>query len=262
MNQSLKVIVSAYVVHEKRMELLANNLANVNTSGFKEDRPLFQVTDTGGNALPGNPAVVAPAPSGGVLPVNLMSRLQNNLIDFVGVKTDFSQGELQPTGNKLDLALRGSGFFAVSTPEGTRYTRSGNFGLNEEGTLVTQDGFPVLGKTGPIELEGEQVVVREDGAISAGNVTVDSLMIVDAPSPHLLRKVGGSLFAASGLPLPEKDPEEIEVLQGFLEASNVNVIKEMVTLIEVTRAYESYQKVVHSWNEVLSKSVNEIGRLI
>jgi flagellar basal-body rod protein FlgG len=248
-------------MQEKRMEILANNMANVNTFGFKGDRPVFKIAAADDGSPPGGAGVDASTAPGNILPLNTLSRMQNNILSFKGVKTDFSQGELRQTGNKLDLALKGSGLFTLSTPQGTRYTRNGNFTLNERGLLVTHEGYPVLGESGPIKLEGEHVTIRRDGAIMVGDAEVDSLKIAETSHSGSLRKVGENQFEATGSPLPTKDAAEVEVIQGFLESSNVNIIKEMVTLIEVSKAYESYQKVVQSLNEALSKSVNEIGRL-
>jgi len=261
----MESIISAYLVQEKRMDFLANNLANVNTAGFKEDRPIFQVNNTNGAVQPAQPESVQVAdtgPSKAIRPVSYLNSLRNNSTVFAGVKTDYAPGQLLRTGNKLDLALRGSGFFAVETPEGVRYTRNGRFTLNDEGLLVSHEGFPVLGDNGgAITIEKEDVVVRADGEITSGADSLGKLMIADLPSSGALIKAGGSLFASTAGPLPEKDSEGAEVAQGFLESSNVNVVKDMIMLIEVSRAYESYQKVVHSLNEVLTRSINEISRL-
>lgn len=261
MYNTIDSIISAYMVQEKRMEFLANNLANVSTSGFKGDSPIFKPTVAEGVAGQANPTNLAAGNPEAILPVSYLNRLQNTSTVFSGAKTDYSQGELVRTGNKLDLALRGKGFFAVTTPKGTMYTRNGHFTINEEGTMVTSDGFTVLGSRGPIKIEKENVVVKEDGGIVVDGNPVDDLMIVDLPSPDAVKKVGGNLFAPTGAPLPRKNAEGAEVIQGFLEGSNVNVVRDMTMLIEISRAYESYQKVVQSLNEVLSRSVNEISRL-
>lgn len=261
MNNSMEQITAAAMALERRMEFLANNLANVNTVGFKEDRPIFDVVDTQGNSIAGDPALSDTAPSEAIIPIGYLNTIQGNPMVFSGVKTDFSQGALQHTGNSLDLAINGRGFFAVMAPDGIRYTRAGGFLLNNEGIMVNRNGFIVLGQSGEITIGAGEILIDEKGNIRVDGNSVDRLLIVEPPSEDTMKKVGGSLLEASDAPLPEKDSDEVNIIQGFLEASNVNVIREMTMLINVSRAYETYQKVIHSLNEVLSESVNEISRL-
>ncbi len=185
----------------------------------------------------------------------------NNSSPPVCTFTNFEQGHLKGTGNALDVALGGEGFFSVQTPQGIQYTRKGNFVLNSNGTLVTQEGYPVLGKGGSeIQISGQNVVVASSGAIIVDGVEVDTLNVVDFADKKVLLKNGNSLYSPID-PNDQGSPAaETLVQQGFIEASNVDSIKAMTEMIDVIRGYESYQKALQSMNETNSKT-NEIGKL-
>lgn len=175
---------------------------------------------------------------------------------------DFSQGQLLDTDGTFDLALRGSGFFKVQGEEGeTLYTRDGSFTLNGAGELVTLEGYRVMGTNGPIVVNGEDIVVTKDGQVLADGNMVANLDIVDLDNKEFLRKSGDNFYQmAEGV-----DAEEIvfdgEVLQGFLEESNVDSIKEMVEMINLLRNFETCQKAIRVQDEMMEKSVNEIARV-
>lgn len=224
MIRGIYITASGMLTRELAQEVLANNMANARTTGFKRDRVLFR----------------------GVLPEGVLR-----------VSTDHSQGPLFRTGNPFDLAIQGRGFFVVETPEGIRYTRDGHFSLDEEGTLVTADGYPVLGEGGTLKLEGT-VSFGEDGTVKVGDVVVGRLRIEDFEDLGVLRKVGGGLFAAD---VEGRPAEDFRIRQGFLEGANVSLVAEMVRMIANYRAYEAEQKALLAQDETLKKAVNEVGRV-
>jgi flagellar basal-body rod protein FlgG len=264
LDKGIYTALSGSIVQERRMDIISNNLANVNSAGYKGDIPVFE------SYLQQQKGVNIPAP---ITP--------NEYVVNSNPYIDFSQGPLHETANELDLALNGDGFFAVDTPDGVRYTRNGNFKINAEGLLTTQDGYPVLGKGKDLgdkhiyinvlslSQQGE-VSVSADGTISvidrfSGDVPVlmregYELKIVDFEKPYALRKAGNGMYAPISEGIAELKAKNTEVKQGFIERSNINTIKEMTSMIEVVRGYESYQKVIQSFSESTSKLVDEVGR--
>jgi flagellar basal-body rod protein FlgF len=244
-------ILSGTRAQEMRLEVLSNNMANVNTVGFKEDR-VFRIPDETSSSVWENLS--------GALTKDLSINNTSSLP--VSTFTNFEQGYLKMTGNALDVALDGEGFFSIQTSQGQQYTRKGNFVLNSDGTLVTQEGYPVLGKGGgEIQISGKEVVVASSGAIIVDDVEVDTLKIVDFTNKKGLLKKGNSLYSPID-PNDQGSPvEKTLVQQGFIEAANVDSIKVMTQMIDVIRGYESYQKVLQSMNETNGKAVNDLGRL-
>jgi len=182
-----------------------------------------------------------------------------------GVRTDrvftnFTQGNMMETGNNLDIALSGDGFFKVQTDNGTRYTRDGSFKIDNNGTLVTNEGYPVLGTNGAINIGQNQFTIDEQGNVFLNGQRSNSLDIVTVNNEEYLRKEGGSLYTLAEGATAEEGAFTGEVLSGYLESSNVESIKEMVEMISTMRNYESNQKVVQAYDGILEKAVNEIAR--
>ena len=230
-----------------RMEVIANNLANVNTTGFKRDRLFVQML---------NDSVAGKADSGGDL-------------DEVRVKegVDFSEGSLRETGNPLDVALQGQGFFAVDTPGGIRFTRSGSFRLSSDGTLVNADGYQVQGTGGAItfpdmqKLQQGTVNISETGEVMIDREMVGKLRIVDFADTSALRKESASLFcAAPGTLMTEGTESSTAVKQGFLEESNVDGVEEMIAMTELQRSFDTDQKVLQALDDSVAKSL-QVGKL-
>ena len=245
MSGAIQLVAAGGVFYERKLAVLANNLSNINTVGFKRDQA-FRLSGLKEN------------PEGSLIP----GKSQNPFpIMPFGTRADFSPGPLKHTGNALDLSLDGKGFFCIETPEGIQYTRKGNFTLNESGELVTQEGLLVLGEGGNIEINGKSVVVDAQGNVSADGNPVDTIKIVDFPQPYALEKAGNSLFALADPDIAENEAEEVEVRQGFVEFSNVDPIRVMTEMIEVLRGYESYKKIIQSIDDVSSKAINDVGRL-
>lgn len=243
---------------QKKMDIISNNLANVNTTGFKKDTMVFEsfpelltkrINDTMSVA---NPSGII----GGM-------RLGN---DVGEVYTYFSQGQLSNTGSRLDMAIRDSdsAFFSVLVPdaEGNEkeyYTRDGSFILGPGNTLLTKDGYAVEGENGPIVLDDGDFSVEEDGSIVQNGEAVDKLLIKQFTDTKTLRKYGDNLLERTDQ--TEEEDFGGTVQQGFLEQSNVNIVREMVDMITVMRSYEANQKVLQAQDSTLEKAVNEVGSL-
>jgi flagellar basal-body rod protein FlgG len=210
---------------EKRFEILANHMANSATTGFKAQVLSFD------------------------------DMLQAHL------SLDTSPGEMVPTGSPLDMALSGDGFFKIQTDQGVRYTRNGNFGLDDQGQLITSEGDLVLGEGGPITIDGEEVSINSAGEIDVDETIVGKLDIVNFNNTDLLKKTGNSLLVYEGPATDEMTPEWLEVKQGQLEQSNVEVVKEMTEMIETNRYYESFQKLMQTIDELDAKVISDVGKV-
>lgn len=239
---------------QNRLDAISNNLANVDTAGYKKDvtvsksfpELLLRRTNLDG---------VYETPSGSADAAPIIGKLG------LGVETnenytDFSQGSFRQTDQNTDVALGGKGFFAVQTPAGERYTRDGNFILGKEGILLTKDGYPVLGEKGVIQVENDRFTINEDGVISLQEDSgiVDRLKLVRFDNERYLKKVGNNLYSTNDIAGPAhiaEGSERPKFLQGYMETSNVNVVNEMVQMIEVNRAYEANQKTITSEDSMM-----------
>jgi flagellar basal-body rod protein FlgF len=237
---------------EIRMDVISNNLANSTGIGFKKDRVSFQ------KLL--NQETTAPQ--------QVTEEGINRDPYLISIDVDMSEGDIQTTGNELDLAITGDGFFKINTQDGIRYTRKGNFTLDSEGNLVTQDGDPVMGKAGAINIPiseattGSNVVVIDDqGTISFDEKIIDQLDMVNFDDNKNLVKVEKSLFRNDADNPEVAVSADTTVKQGYIELSNVNVAEEMVNMIHSMRAFESYQKAIKAIDELNDKAINQVGRL-
>ena len=171
------------------------------------------------------------------------------------------------TGNSLDLAIGGEGFFKIQTPQGIRYTRNGTFTLNSDNMLVTQNGDSVLGEGGPILIDGKAIEISESGEIWVEDSTTKNfelagkISVATFTSMEMLKKEGDSLFIYTGPAGDESAPEKVRVHQGELEMANVNTVVEMTKMIETTRKYESCMKMLQSLDETDAKAINELGKV-
>jgi flagellar basal-body rod protein FlgF len=235
------IALSRQMVLRQQMDVVANNIANANTAGFKAEMLLMSEVE-----LPADPTTE-------------LAYVQ----DFATAR-DFSPGTLRPTGNDLDLAIQGDGFFAVQTPDGVRYTRVGRFQLNSDGILVTSHGYPVLagGSSITINPDDGPVHVAEDGSVSTdlaknGQLlqVVGKLDVVDFANRAALTPTDDNLFnAADQAPTTAAS----KVAQGMLEESNVNPIVEMTSMIEVTRNYQAVQRFIDAEHERQRRAINSI----
>jgi flagellar basal-body rod protein FlgF len=239
---------------QNRLDAISNNLANVDTTGYKRD---ISVSKSFSELLlrRTNADGVYETPFGSADAAPVIGKLG------LGVETnenytDFEQGSFKATDTKTDFAMGGQGFFAVQTPVGERYTRNGNFFLGKEGILETKDGYPVQGENGAIQLANDKFLVREDGKIySQDGQEIDRLKVVRFDNERYLKKEGESFYTAndiSGAAHIAEGDERPRILQGYTETSNVNVVNEMVQMIEVNRAYEANQKTITSEDAMMN----------
>lgn len=242
-----------------RQDVIANNLANVSTIGFKQNRSvdvafptylIARIHDQRINVMDGT-AEIRPnigIMGGGVIPQ--------------AITTDYSQGSHLETKSPLDFALNGPGFFTVLGPDGkTWLTRDGNFSLDSNGRLVTKDGLPVLGHNGEIYIDGTEVNSDQEGNLKVDGKALDQLLIVKVQNENLLNKVGHSLFEIKPQNKIDNAPDGIQVQQGFLEQSNVNSMMEMVNMIDTYRNYELNSRIISTYDHVLNEAATEIGTL-
>lgn len=247
MIRGLYTAASSMVSARRELDIISNNLANAGTAGFKRD----------GAVKKSFPEIFISKIEGKKKPADLGSlgtgvRLEKGY-------TDFSQGRFKPTGNNLDLAIEGKGFFVVQTPEGRGYTRNGNFTLDNKGQIVTQAGYPVLGETGPVKIEEAGTVdIDGNGRVHTASGLGDRLLIVDFPDYSRLSKAGENLYHAEET--EERVAGNYQLKAGHLEESNINIIREMARMIESNRVYEANQKVITSFDQTLDKAVNSVGR--
>jgi len=273
---------SGMVVQMDRMDEIANNLANVDLTGYKKDTAIqkafpemlmHRLNDDGVHVFP----------VGSVDTTPLVGKLGTG-VETNEVFTNFSQGAMKQTENDFDMALEGPGFLVVQTPLGERMTRNGSFVLNSDGYLVTSSGDYVMGENGPIKLKKNNFVVDQDGVVwqnatfaaddkrlvsQAENTwdnlqRVDRLQIVDVKRDRYLQKQGNSYWQstdASGPPDILPAGARPKVRQGFLEGSNVNPVQEMVEMIEVNRAYDANQKTVQTEDALIGKLWNEVVKV-
>jgi flagellar basal body rod protein FlgG len=222
------------------LDMLANNIANASTSGYKADREFYSL-------------YVAPDAADGYDPSTMP------LIERPW--TDRSQGVIHSTGNALDVALSGSGFFAVEGPAGTLYTRNGNFHVSANGNLVTGEDYAVLGANGArLTLAPERPVeIAEDGSIQQDGATVGQLQIVDFPDAALA-KYGNTYYRTAGAQVASM-PSNASVEQGKLEASNTGAAESAVRLVSVMRQFEMLQKAVGIAGDMNRKAIEEVAKV-
>lgn len=242
--------------NNKQMDIIANNLANVSTNGYKKDTVVYESF----------PEVMVKRINDTQSKLNPSGRVGNVQLgnDIGEVFTYFTSGTLNKTDNPLDLSIGGSdsAFFTIGVPNENGeiteyYTRDGSFVLNPENQLVTSEGYIVMGMNGPITLEGENFTVLDDGAIIQNEQIVDRLDIREFTDTTTLRKYGENLIQATEQTQQREFTGVIK--QGYIEQSNVNAVNEMINMITVMRAYESNQKVVQALDGTLEKAVNEVG---
>lgn len=240
---------------QARLDVITNNLANASTVGYKKEGSTSQAFDS---------MYTQKIKDGSEGYINRRIGKESLGVKIGETYTDYTQGSFKVTGNTLDFALEGTGFFNIeytskSGVTSTRYTRDGSFSLNNQGMLVTEDGDYLLGQNGRIQVPtGAEIVIDELGNVYADDELVDTIKITDFEDYNYLRKFGENLYTTVD-GATEKDGA-YKVRQGYLEMSNINVISEMVEMITISRAYESNQKVVQTMDSSLEKAVN-LGKL-
>jgi len=269
---------SGMIAQQARMDVVANNLANVDQTGFKRDTTLFKAfPDMIIRRINDDGLGITPAGSYDSMPN--VGKLGTG-VEVNEVYTQFEQGSLEKTENNFDFAIEGKGFFSYLTERGERYGRNGSFTINQDGTLVTHDGYPVLGENGPITVQSNNIMINERGEIQINDalsgdprepvgmtenqweqpIIIDKLKIVDFENIREIKKEGNSMYRSTEFSGPALPADEYKIITGFREKSNVSVIREMVDMIEVQRAYEANQKTIQTGDQTVGKLINEVIR--
>jgi flagellar basal-body rod protein FlgF len=244
MDNALYVGLSRQLVLRREMDIVANNVANADTTGFKVES-LLEKTE------PSAPAMTLQGPR----PVKFVGE--------DGVLRDFGQGGLRRTDAPLDVAVEGQGFFQVNTPNGPRYTRDGRFRLDDNGHLVTADGLGVADDGGgeiSIDPQKGSITIAEDGTVSQGTERVAKLGVVKFDAVGALQKVGDNLYKNTSNQQPQATTDA-KIRQGMLESSNVQPIVEITRMIEVSRAYEQMARIMDSESELSKSAVARLGKV-
>lgn len=229
------VSLSRQAALARELTSIANNIANADTEGFRRDGFIFSEYV---NSLRGEPSLS-------------QTRIGARVIDA-------AQGEMIETGGALDIAIEGSGYFAVETPVGAKLTRAGTFKLNDQGVLSTADGFAVHGEGGAsivVPVDAGSIVISSDGVVSVDGAPTAKIEIVDAAAADLVRE-GAALFRSTGDISPVQEPR---VRQGYVESSNVNAVLEISRLIEVQRAFEVGEKMLNDDAERVRRAVETLS---
>lgn len=258
MLRGIYTAASGMLVDQKRLDVISNNLANVSTVGFKRDTTIRQaftdftvvrLNDPDSTGDTENPEV---------------GRLGfGTLLAFTAAK--LTTGNMIPTGNRLDVAIEGDGFFTVNTPAGVRYSRNGSFRQTSEGVLVTAQGYAVLVNGQPLKAEPGSLRIDDSGQVYANDNPVGQLSIVRSKQLGAIRKEGNGLWVPAGptdpTALVTDATDGFSLRAGYLESSNVEPVTEMVDMMTIVRSYEMNQKVIQAQDEALQKLVTEVARI-
>jgi flagellar basal-body rod protein FlgF len=243
MENALLVGLSAQLALRRSMEIVANNVANVSTAGFKRENPLFE-------------QVLADVESGD----RLGGQSQVAFVRDWGVLRDLSAGSFEQTGGTLDMAIEGNAYFTVQTAGGERFTRDGQFKMDVNGRLVTAMGDPVMGEGGEIVLpaNAKDIKIAADGTISTQDGQAGRIRLASFENERKLRKDGGNLYVSDDPALPAAGAR---VQQGFVERSNVQGVAEMTRMIEISRAYSAVSDSLSQTEETLKRAVSKLGEV-
>jgi len=224
----------------REMDAIANNLANMNSNAYKGERVMFEEYLKGPN-----------------------SREKSSYVTDFGVLRDFRSGKLEQTGNTFDVAINGTGYLTVDTPQGRRYTRDGHLRMDGDRRLVTAGGHPVLDNRDreiilPVDPLGNSPIIASDGTVTLGQQQVAKIDLVNFQSEQELRKTAQGLYATSQT--PQVAAAGSSLVQGMLEASNIEPILEMTNMIELTRQYQGTQSLIDAEHERLRSAIQRLGR--
>lgn len=258
--------VSGAMAQSSRLDTIANNLANVNTTSFKKDRQVFSEYLSANEKAPD--VIQVPRVPASIESFYDMQGGDNAYVNPSGTYTNFEQGSLRSTGSPMDVAIEGKGFMEVLSPQGVRWTRNGAMQIDGNGRLTTKEGYPVLreGQNDPaqrtIQLSSRNVTISQAGEVFDGGNNIGKLAVVDFTVQDDLQKVGSSMYQlknnAVSVPLPAR---EARVHQGYVEGSNVNVVEEMTDMITANRVFEATQKAIKGHDEMDEKLINQVGKI-
>lgn len=239
------ISLSRQIALQRQLDVVANNLANINTSGFRAERILFS-------------QYLMPAASGDNLPNGSQS------VAFAqdwGTIQDTTPGAFQQSDNPLDVALEGPGFLTVQTPAGLRYTRNGTLHLDAQGTLVTSNGDPVMSDAGTVVFQPNEtdITIGKDGSISSSAGTKGRLQVMEFPNVQALARQGDTMFSDPGNTAIAA--AKTFVRQGMIEKSNVSGVAEMSSMIRVNRAYELMSQIIQRQDDLRQSAIRDLGTL-
>jgi flagellar basal-body rod protein FlgF len=242
MENALLIGLSRQMTLRHKMDVLANNMANVNTAGYKRDTLQFEEY---------------------LMPVAEMSDVKGKdaRLSFVtdpSVYRSFEQGAFQQSGNELDLAISGDAWFVMQSPDGERYTRNGQLQLNADGELVGPSGLPILGTGGPITIGPDEtgIEIAKDGTISTDQGTRGQIRLVSFENNNAMTKQGAMLFASPEAP---QDAEDATIHQGFVEKSNVKPVIEFTRIVETVRAYTTVSQALQQTQDLRRDAIERLG---
>lgn len=229
-----------------QMNVVSNNMANMNTSGYKQDDVMFK-------------SYLAETPK-----AEGFGKSQLHFTQDFGTYSNFSEGSMVYTGNTLDLALHGDGFFAIETNDGEKYTKKGSFALNAERQIVTSEGYPLMSESNqPIYIAPTEknIFIAENGDVSTENGIVSKVKMVSFEDNKKLVKAEGTMFEnISGNKMVDAD--NVRLAQGYIEKSNVNPIEEMTKMMKLQRSYEFVQQMINQEHDRISNTINTYAQLI
>ena len=237
MDAAMYKALSGAVAQMRRLEAASQDMANVNTSGYKGERLAF--SEVLAKRLPADDR-----PGG--------------LVALGDQRVQFGPGEVHGTGNPFNLTVEGDGFFVVQTARGERYTRNGSFTMKADGTVITSQGDAVLGQGGPIQLTGATMEVGGDGTVRSGDNEVGKLRLARFTDGRKAVKEGANLFRSE--PANITDATDLRVVQGSLEQSNVSPVDSMIALIAINRQFEAYERAMKMMDSMTEKMLNDSAR--
>ena len=253
MENAALVGLSRQIALQRELDVVANNIANINTTGYKADNSVFQEH---------------------LMPVARANQFRgtDRALSFVQDRAtwiDFAQGSVEQTSNPLDVSISGNAFLIVQTPRGERYTRNGALQINAQGQLVTSEGFQVVGQNGPIVFQpnDHDISIGIDGTISVreGQNTTDTqrgkLQLASFDQPQRLEKDGTSTYAAPNGVGAQAVPANVRVNQGTIEKSNVKSVMEMTRMIEITRAYTQVASMLQSQSDMRRSAIDKLAEV-
>lgn len=257
MGNAIYAAMSGASAQNQYLDIIANNLANSTTTGFKSDDLRFGDHFLKAQQMQGNHVFLSQetAPAN----TNLAARNQG-YVEVLGQYTDLAEGAKRKTDQPLDVAIEGKAFFQAQFNGQTYYTRDGRFRLDDAGELALGNGAKILDEGGnPIRLESGQVEINSQGVIFQKGAQVGKLGLFNLPNEQAVKKAGYTFFSYDDQQAPAVTAEKAQVLQGFIEESNVNPMREMTRMIQVNRAFEIMNKVVKTFRELDSQSIADIG---
>ena len=239
MDSAYYAACSALISRAQALETIANNLANSSTAGYRSQHNVFQSLVAQADWKPSSP----------------LNQAVNSFGVLSGTRMDTAQGSLTSTGNDLDLAIEGSGYFVVQTAAGKVYTRSGNFHVSPKNELVTAAGDKVLGESGPVQVLGNPLSISSDGTISVAGALAGKLKIVEFPADAAMESIGQSYYSTAAR--ATTDAINSQVRQGMVEGSNVNPVESVVELVAVQREAEMMHRVLALVHGELNKTATQ-----